>query len=602
MQWVKDKVREELSRGLIGEDRSCQYHPCHFQGQDCSWCFCPFYPCGLPELGEEIISRRTGKPVWSCVECEFLHRPEVAKLAGDLLAEEEITDPDDERLKRVFSILTSCHNTQAKTLMVLGATSDAGKSLTVTALCRILSDMGYRVAPFKSQNMSLNSFVTQDGHEISRAQQLQAMAARIYPDFHLNPILLKPKGDSCSQLVVEGCPFADFDVRSYYDLFVPSYGAEIVRRNLEWLRKKNDFLIMEGAGSPAEINIYDRDIANMGAARLADADCILVVNVERGGAFAYAYGTVMLLPEEDRKRIKGIIINKMYGDPSSLKDGIERLEGLLGIPVLGVVPYLELDLPQEDSMGCMDKGENGPTIAVIRLPHISNFTDFDALAMDGVKVRYVTEPHQLSGAAAVVIPGSKNTIADLMWLRSRGFDKALEEIKGSLPIVGICGGYQMMGTRIEDPYAIEGESPGVIDGLGLLDCTTIFDSNKKRTKQVEAYLPDGGKVRGYEIHMGRTVCNGHEPLFHLKDDEGWHDEGCLDRENKVMGSYVHGLFDLPAFRRFLLSFAEIGGEATGGDYAVNVEKEIDTLADAFRSSLEMNILMEDILGVKGWED
>lgn len=601
MQWVKEKVRAELVVGLRGPDPECEYHPCHYEGQDCSWCFCPFYPCEIHELGDYVRSSRTGEMVWSCVDCEYLHRPEVATYVAKRVKELFITDPEDPRLKSLFKELQTIHRPRGKAIMVLGATSDAGKSLTVTALCRIISDMGYTVAPFKSQNMSLNSFVTRSGDEISRAQQLQAMAARMEPDFHVNPILLKPKGDSISQVVVDGRPFADYDVRSYYGEFIPQHGFGIMERNLEYLKRKYDYVVMEGAGSPAEINIYDRDIANMGAAKAADADCILVVNIERGGAFAYAYGTIMLIPEEDRRLVKGIIINNMHGDPSYLDSGIAILEERLGIPVLGVVPHLDLKLPKEDSLGCKDLEGDGPDVAVIRLPRISNFTDFDALEMDGARVRYVTAPGQLEGADLVVIPGSKNTVGDLEWLRSSGFANHLTTLAGKVPILGICGGYQMMGSVIEDPFAIEGDEPSTVEGLGLLDITTRFDSRDKHTKQVQGEIAaGGGRVRGYEIHMGSSDRGGHDPLFLIEEDGRMKKEGCLDMGRKLMGSYLHGLFDLPDFRRFALDLA--GCDAHRGedrDHKDSVEENLDILADAFRKALDMAVITDEFMEVMG---
>jgi len=597
MQWVKEEVRDELKSGHRGPDESCQYHPCHFDGQDCSWCFCPFYPCHRPELGATVVSKRSGEPVWSCVDCEFLHRQDVSRAARELIRGEGIEDPDDPRLAGIFDELIARFNTRAKALMVLGATSDAGKSIVATALCRVLSDMGYAVAPFKSQNMSLNSFVTRGGDEISRAQHLQALAARMEPDHHVNPILLKPKGDAVSQVVVEGRPYADHDVRSYYEEFVPGEGTAVMRRNIEYLMRKNDYVVMEGAGSPAEINIYHCDIANMGAAKAAGADCILVVNIEKGGAFAYAYGTIMLMPEEDRSMVKGILINNMRGDASCLDEGIKELEGRLGVPVLGVLPHLDLKLPKEDSLGCRDIDGEGAVVAVIRLPRLSNFTDFDALELEGANVRFVDDPAELSDADMAVIPGSKNTIGDLEWLKGKGFPEKLRELKGKVPILGICGGYQMMGDRIDDPLAVEGPAPSSTEGIGLLRLSTVFDSREKSTVQVEGEAPGGGRLRGYEIHMGRSDRHGHAPLFRLKNGDGWRDEGCLDEEMMLMGSYVHGLFDLPAFRAFALSMAGKGPkDGEGDDHDDSVEEGLDRLAEAFRAAVDEDALLGGMLG------
>jgi len=483
--------------------------------------------------------------------------------------------------------------------MVLGATSGAGKTLLVAALCRILSDLGLRVAPFKSQNMSLNSTVTSRGEEISRAQALQALAARTEAEARMNPVLLKPKKDDVSQVVVLGKPYRDMDVPTYYGEFACGEGPSIVAEAFDHLRRRFDAVVIEGAGSPAEINIADVDLANMMTAEITDSPCILVVNIEWGGAFAYAYGTLMLLPPEQRARFKGIIINNLHGDATCLRPGIEELERLTGVPVLGVLPHVEHALPDEDSQDLASRERGGTVVAVLRLPHISNFTDFDALELEpGISVAYVDDPSGVARADAIIIPGTKNTVADLRWLRERGLADAIRRRRGEVPILGVCGGYQMLGREIADPLGLEGDEPCTWEGLGLLRTATRFDAYDKRTVQVEGVLASGGgAVRGYEIHMGGTVSE-EAPLFLLRDDEGVRAEGACDAENMVMGTYVHGLFDLPSFRQHFLSLAKVTERPEGPtDYAGAVEESIAKLAEVVRANIDLAALL-DIMGVR----
>lgn len=590
MEWTKEKVREELLRGYLGPDETCPYHPCHYRGQDCTYCFCPFYPCQDPELGEFVISSRDGEKVWSCVECHLMHREEPCRYVAGLVRDHKITDPDDPRLQAMFYDVKERFLLPGRSIMVLGATSGAGKSLTVTALCRIISNRRFSVSPFKSQNMSLNSYVTKGNHEISRIQHLQSLAARIEPDYRVNPILLKPKGDLVSQVIVDGKPFGDYDVQSYYRDFVPGPGTETLKRNVDFLRRKYDFMVMEGAGSPAEINIYDRDIANMRAAEVADADCLLVVNMKWGGAFAYAYGTVALLREDDRKRVKGIILNNMHGDVESLRPGISILEQELGIPVIGVIPHISLFLPTEDSMFFRESAlpSSGKLkVAVIKLPWISNFTDFDALALEDLSVIFVEDPSALQGADAVIIPGTKNTIQGLRWMQQNGFAEALQNLKGKVPILGICGGYQMMGKSI-DLQGLEDEGGAQIPALGLLSIVTKYISDEERTKQVEGKLiSNGGPVRGYEVHGGITDSSCHQALFMLKDHAGEHLEGCCDDENMLYGTHMHGLFDTPSFRKKFLSMAlKNDYKVSDRSYSEVVEENLEKLAEHFLKHID----------------
>ena len=602
MDNITKKVKEEIERGWIGPDKSCPYHPCHFTGQDCTFCFCPFYPCMDEDTGTFIRSKK-GSDIWNCTYCLFMHRPEVGKFVMSEIKRMNITDPKDPRVKSIRAEAKARFHKEGKTIMVLGATSDAGKSIAVAALCRILHRKGYIVAPFKSQNMSLNSKVTRKGSEIAMIQTLQSKAAGLRnPDQYMNPILLKPKGDAVSQVIVEGEPYGDYNVKDYYGKFVPGPGTDIVRRTVEFLKKRYDIVVMEGAGSPAEINIYDRDIANIGAAKIAGAPCLLVVNVEWGGAFAYAVGTIKLIPEEDRKLIKGIILNNIRGDVTKIAPGAKELERILNIPVIGLIPHIELELPHEDSEALRDmkvKGSGSMKISVIRLPRISNFTDIDPLYLEDTTVRFVTEPEELAGSGAIIIPGTKNTVGDLIWMKEKGLDRAIAEQKGKIPILGICGGYQMMGRSLEDPNGIEREQPGTYEGLGLFDNITRWDEYKKRTVLNDGILLKTGEpVTGYEIHMGVSEVH-EEPLFRIERFTGDETEGSVREKDMLFGTYLHGVLEKPSFRRFFLSFVK-GGEnilsaSPPRDYDDFIEENLEKLASAFENNMDIEKLME-ILG------
>lgn len=585
------KVEAELRDFRAGPNRECPYYFCHFEGQDCSLCFCPLYPCMDPNLGS-MVKSRSGGEVWSCESCYWTHRPDVAAMVAERIPAAP-SPPPRPLLDGVKAEVEAAHPTSAMPIMVLGATSGAGKSLITAALCRLFSDMGYNVAPFKSQNMSLNSMVTPAGGEISRAQALQAAAARTEPDSRMNPILLKPKQDDVSQVIVDGKPYRDMDVPTYYGEFTMGEGVEVINRAWNFLRRTRDVVVIEGAGSPAEINIAEREIANMRTAEIARAPCILVVNMEWGGAFAYAYGTIMLLPPEQRSMFKGIVLNNMHGDPSCLKNGIEELETRLGIPVLGVVPHVDHLLPDEDSQDlAKEKGSGDVRVGVIMLPRIANFTDLDALALEGVKVVYVKEPRALDGVGAVIIPGTKNTVADLKWLRERGLFDAIRALRGKVPILGICGGFQMLGQEVVDLNGVEGDVGATWEGLGLLDITTRFEVYEKRTVQVTGRLADGsGEVRGYEIHMGMSESR-EAPLFMLDENGKQRSEGAISADGMVMGSYVHGLFDLPAFRRHLLSkMPASSGRTVELDYDRSVDEGLDAVASVVGSCLDMDRLV-----------
>ncbi|MDR0198478.1 MAG: cobyric acid synthase, partial [Methanomassiliicoccaceae archaeon] len=588
--------KEEIERGWIGPDPECEHGTCHYVGQDCTYCFCPFHPCGDTDLGEEITTKNG--TYWSCLYCHLVHRTPVCRYIASRIKELNIEEPTDKRLRGILDEVKERFAVPGKAIMVLGATSDAGKSITAAALCRIISRKGYSVTPIKTQNMSLNSMVTTDGSEIASIQMLQAKAARIkHPDHNVNPILLKPaKGGT--QAIVNGKHFGDFSVNSYYDDFVPTAGTDAVRKAVRTQKMRYEYVVMEGAGSPAEINIYDRDIANMRAAVIADADCILVVNVQWGGSFAYALGTVELLPPEDRKRVKGMIFNNMRGDVSSLDEGIKELEGILGIPVLGVIPHLNIPLPREDSMALHDSDTPGVRIMVIKLPKMANFTDIDPLYHENASIRYTNDPKEVKGADMIIIPGTKDTIEAMRWMRSSGMDAAVKGMRGKVPIVGICGGYQLMCAALSDPSGIESGTPSETEGLKLFDATTQWRAGGgKRSKVSGTFGAGGGDVRGYELHAGETVTN-EMPLFTLKIKGEASDEGSARPEEKLFGTYVHGLFDEPAFRGYVLRMTGkyVPSECSDMPYEKILDGTLDELADVFERSLDMEMFDRIFMG------
>ena len=483
----------------------------------------------------------------------------------------------------------------AKFLMIQGTCSDSGKSLIVAGLCRILKRRGFKVAPFKAQNMALNSGVTPDGLEMGRAQILQAEAAGITPSVHMNPILLKPMGDARSQVVVLGRPIGNMTAREYHGK--KGIFLDVVKQSLERLSKEFEVVVMEGAGSPAEINLKDKDIVNMGIAKLVKAPVFIVGDIDRGGVFASLYGTYALLDKEEKNLVKGFIINKFRGDPSLLGDAAEKLKKLTGVPVLGVIPYIKgLLLDPEDSVfleGVSDRDTGKPRIKVIRLPRISNFTDFVPLSLeDRVSLEYAQEPLELLQASFVIIPGSKGTISDLSFLKEKGFHHILRflNLKG-VPIMGICGGYQMLGKVVKDPCGVEGG--GEEEGIGLLDGETVMD-REKTTLEVKGFslYPREEPVEGYEIHMGKSRFSG-DPFFRVMERGGRrvnHLEGIANAEKKVFGTYIHGIFESDRFRSAFLE--ALGLESSRLSYRELKEKMLDDLADVMEKSLDLERMLE----------
>ncbi|MBE0415521.1 MAG: cobyric acid synthase [Dehalococcoidia bacterium] len=451
----------------------------------------------------------------------------------------------------------------AKTLMIQGTGSSVGKSVMVAALCRIFKQDGLRVAPFKSQNMSLNSFVTMDGGEMGRAQVVQAEAAGIEPTVDMNPILIKPEEDARAQIVVLGKPAFTLAAGEYYQ-HTPELLA-VIEGALERLRSQYDLVVIEGAGSPAEINLKQTEIVNMRVAKMARSPVLLVGDIDKGGVFASLVGTLVLLDEEERQYIKGFIINKFRGDIALLKPGLDQLERITSRPVLGVVPYQHrLLIPDEDSIYQNESvRKKDVEIAVIYLPHISNSTDFEPLQQeDGVEVRYVSAVDELGEPDAIILPGTKSTIADLQYLWQTGL--ALEIVvraKAGTPVIGICGGYQMLGKGIEDPQHVESQRDSIA-GLGLLDMVTLFEP-QKTTCQVKARvaceqgLLEGAKgmeVIGYEIHMGQSIGDDIAPAFEVTQiaDRGVsYPDGATS--GNILGTYLHGLFDSTDFRHTFLA-------------------------------------------------
>jgi adenosylcobyric acid synthase len=486
--------------------------------------------------------------------------------------------------------------------MVLGTASHVGKSILTAALGRIFADDGYRVAPFKAQNMSLNSAATPDGREIGRAQALQAEACRVAPRAEMNPVLIKPSSDTSAQVVVMGRVWRQVTAADYYERPVDEL-FPIVVDAWRTLAAEYDVVVMEGAGSPAEINLKARDIVNLLMARAAGAACLLVGDIDRGGVFASLLGTVELLDPDERALLRGFIVNKFRGDQTLLTPGIRTIERRIGLPCAGVVPYLpDLGLEEEDSLDqerrpkswrLADGPERPLRIAVLAFPYIANFTDFDALASEPcAAVAYVEDPQTLAHADVLILPGSKQTLDDLAWLRRRGFESAIQGFSGG--ILGICGGMQMLGRSIEDPHGAEsGGRPRVERGLAVLPISTILQP-EKITRQAVAQV-DGLRATGYEIHLGETVYHeGAEPFAEILR----HGE-CVSRRDgavsgNVSGTYLHGLFDDDAFRHAWLAEARAGcGLAPAANLVfVTAERErrLDRLAAHVRQALDMNLI------------
>ena len=480
---------------------------------------------------------------------------------------------------------------RAKCIMVQGTMSGAGKSLLCTALCRIFAQDGYKVAPFKSQNMALNSFVTRAGLEMGRAQVVQAQAAGVEPDVRMNPILLKPSSDVGSQVIVNGEVRGDMPARAYFrqkKALIPE-----ILRAYESLAQEYDILVIEGAGSPAEINLKADDIVNMGLAKLVDAPVLLVGDIDRGGVFAQLFGTVALLEADERARICGLIINKFRGDVEILRPGLAMLEEKTHLPVLGVVPYTRADIEDEDSLSerlQSSKAVKPLDLAVVRLPHISNFTDFMPLEQHPLLgVRYVQNVRELGSPDLIILPGTKNTVEDLLWLRQCGLEAAVQKLtKRGTPILGVCGGYQMLGRTLDDTLGSESGQPQTLRGLALLPTDTVFTAEKHRAQvTATAAAPfAGASLTGYEIHTGRTAVQG-TPFCTQADGTP---EGCV--QGTVFGTYLHGLFDSGELTEKLAAYlCKQKGLRPEAAAPISMERyraqQFDLLADSVRAALDL---------------
>lgn len=524
----------------------------------------------------------------------------------------------------------------AKAIMVQGTMSNVGKSLLAAGLCRVFQQDGYKVAPFKSQNMALNSFITEEGLEMGRAQVMQAQACKIKPSVLMNPILLKPTTDVGSQVIVNGEVRGNMKAADYF-----TYKKSLVkdiRKAYHKLEEAYDIIVIEGAGSPAEINLKSDDIVNMGMARIASAPVLLVGDIDRGGVFAQLVGTLMLLEEDEKSRVKAMIINKFRGDKTILDPGLDMLKELSGKAVAGVIPYVYLDIDDEDSLSERFERNITPAaadIAVIKLPRISNFTDFNSLErMEGVSLRYITGVSELKDADMIIIPGTKSTMEDLKWMRQNGLEAAIKQraAKGKI-VFGICGGFQMLGGSLKDPFQVE--ASGRMEGMGLLPLETIFAEEKVRTRvfgkinEISGVLSllSGTQIEGYEIHMGVTIHterkSGHFLSYiadRLESDkvlmnqpeanqrkEGKKEESFTaaaeNRNGKedgyynenVFGTYVHGIFDSEEFLEGIVKtlYKQKGlsyNQVKAVDSKTYQEMQYDKLADTVRNNLDMNMI------------
>ncbi len=492
---------------------------------------------------------------------------------------------------------------KAKSIMITGTMSSAGKSFITAGLCRIFKQDGFRTAPFKAQNMALNSYITSEGLEIGRAQAMQSESAGIEPDVRMNPILLKPVSNKGSQVIVNGEVYGTMSATEYYKHkkeFIPH-----IMKSYNSLAEEFDIIVLEGAGSPAEINLKAVDIVNMGMAKMSKSPVILAGDIDRGGVFASLYGTVALMDDEEREMIKGLIINKFRGDISILQSGLDMIENLTGKTMLGTIPYIDIDLDDEDSLSerFKNKKDNADVdIAIIRLPRISNFTDFNIFETDAnVSLRYVSSVSQLGNPDMIIIPGTKNTISDLQWLRQSGLEASiLKKSSQGVIVWGICGGFQMLGNEISDPYNIE--NGGTVKGMGLLDIKTVFEKNKVRSRtsakinNINGIMKNlsGKNADGYEIHMGVTENCGNAIDFTMF--ENGNIDGYMNYEGTVFGTYLHGIFDSISsdIISCIMKNKGIDKKSEKIDFRAYKEKQYDILADELRKALDIQKIYEII--------
>ena len=501
---------------------------------------------------------------------------------------------------------------RGKSLMFMGTASSVGKSMLCAAVLRIMKQDGYSVAPFKSQNMALNSFATKEGLEMGRAQVTQAEAAGLEPSVRMNPVLLKPTSDRRSQVIVGGKPIGTMSAMEY-DKFKPQL-REMIREIYDDLEKDVDVVVIEGAGSPAEINLKKGDIVNMSMAKTADAPVILIGDINPGGVFASLYGTVKLLDEDEQKRIKGLVINKFRGDVKILEPGLKMIEDLLGIPVIGVIPWMDIDMEDEDSVTerfTQRSGKGQIRTAIVRLPHISNFTDFNLLGNEAdVSVYYATRASELQDADIIILPGTKNTIEDLNWLKQHGLaDEIIRHSRKGGMVIGICGGYQMLGQSLHDPLHTESRIPEMA-GLGLLDFSVTFNKDKTTVQAngvidcKEGWMQElnGILLDGYEIHSGvNTFGENCVPFLRLNDREEI--DGITNKQGNIIGSYLHGIFDTGSFWRALINRIRVQkGMDVNEEEVLTIQQFRDREFDRLATIVRQNIDMESVYKIVRGED
>lgn len=488
----------------------------------------------------------------------------------------------------------------SKSIVILGTMSSAGKSTIVTGLCRIFARKGIKVAPFKAQNMSNNAAVCKDGGEIGRAQYLQAIACGIEPSVDMNPVLLKPEGNSKSQVIIHGKVWNSLNAKNYYNR--KRYLWNVVVESLEKLKKEYELVIVEGAGSPVELNLKQNDIVNMAIAKYLNASTYIVGDIDRGGIFAQLLGTYWLLEEEEKKLVRGFIINKFRGDINLFKDGVGIIQEKSGVPVVGIVPYVnDLILPEEDAATIEYFTQNTGKkidICVTSYPHISNFDDFDALKMHKeVNLRFVRKVEEFGMPDLVILPGSKNTISDLIWIKKTGFEDVLKRyVQEGGKLIGICGGYQMLGKKIYNPQRVESDIQE-IDGLGFLNISTVLKSNKT-TRQITAKMVKNigfftdETLEGYEIHLGQTeFLDANHGIFEIRVGNQVITDGAFSENFKIWGTYIHGIFNNDGFTNSFLK--SLGIEFEELSYKESLNKNIDLLADVMEESIDVQKIMED---------
>lgn len=500
------------------------------------------------------------------------------------------------------------NSTNNRCIMMQGCASSVGKSLLSAALCRIIKQDGYSVAPFKSQNMALNSFITEEGHEMGRAQVVQAEAAGLKPNVSMNPILLKPTSDKKSQIIISGKVYANMDFREYHTI-KPKL-KKMVGEAFYSLSSKYDYIVLEGAGSPAEINLQEGDIVNMGMAEIADSPVILIGDIDKGGVFAFIAGTIQLLNEKERRRIKGVIINKFRGDLNILQPGIKMLEDIIKIPVLGVVPYMDVDIEDEDSVSerftrVVNTGQ--VDVAVVKLPHMSNYTDYNVFSLEkSITLRYVSNLNDIKDPDLIILPGTKNTIEDLMYLKSVGLDEyIIRHARSGKYVIGVCGGYQMLANSLADPYHIESRIQRLA-GLGLLDTDVVFNKNKTTTQVSGRVLHvengilkglEGAEINGYEIHMGENIFQDQiidcTKIMTRNGEDVCIRDGAVNKEGNVFGTYIHGIFDNGCILRGIINnIRKQMGLGIDNSKIESFEefkqKEYNRLADIVRGSVDMD--------------